>query len=183
MNRKLILYIATSMDGYIAQPNDELGFLSIVEQEGEDYGYADFIESVDTVIVGRKTYDKVLAMGFDYPHTDKDVYVVTRTARPSQGSVNFHTGDLKALVQRLKSEKGKNIYCDGGAEIAHELMRENLIDEFVISMVPIMVGNGTRLFKDGRPEQILELLSAKTFDKGLVQLHYRLALSPTAPRL
>lgn len=96
--RKVILYIATSLDGYIAQPNDDLGFLSIVEQEGQDYGYADFVKTVDTAIVGRKTYDKVISMGVDFPHADKDTYIITRTPRPNIGNVKFYTGD-QTLVE------------------------------------------------------------------------------------
>ncbi len=170
-DRKVILYIATSLDGYIAKPNDDLGFLSIVEQEGQDYGYADFVSTVDAVIVGRRTYDKVI----DFPHADKDAYIITRTPRPTIGSVKFYTGDLKALVEKLKSENGKNIFCDGGAEIVNQLLQHDLIDEFIISVIPILVGNGTKLFKDGRPEQKLELVSTKQFEKGLTQLHYRRA--------
>ena len=173
--RKVILYIATSIDGYIAKPNDDLGFLSIVEQEGQDYGYADFIKTVDAVIVGRKTYDKVISMGFDFPHSDKDAYIITRTPRPTIGSVKFYTDGLKSLVNKLKSEKGKNIFCDGGAEIVNELLKLDLIDEFIISVIPILVGDGTKLFKDGRPEQKVELVSVKSFEKGLTQLHYKRA--------
>ncbi len=109
-DRKVILYIATSLDGYIAEPNDDLGFLSIVEQEGQDYGYADFVKTVDAVIVGRKTYDKVISMGFDFSHADKDAYIITRTPRPNIGSVKFYTDDLKSLVEKLKSENGKNFF-------------------------------------------------------------------------
>ncbi len=173
--RKLILYIATSLDGYIAKPNDDLEFLSVVEQEGEDYGYSDFVKTVDAVIVGRKTYDKVISMGFDFPHADKDTYIITRTPRPNIGSVKFYTDDLKSLIDKLKSENGKNIFCDGGAEIVNELLKDDLIDEFIISLIPILVGNGTKLFKDGRPEQKLKLVSTKQFDKGLTQIHYKRA--------
>lgn len=171
--RNLILYIATSLDGYIAKPNDDLDFLSIVQQKDQDYGYSEFVNTVDAVIVGRKTYDKVISMGFDFPHSDKDAYIITRTPKPNIGNVKFYTGDLKTLVDKLKSENGKNIFCDGGAEIVNELLKENLIDEFIISIIPIIVGNGTKLFKDGRPEQKLELVSAKSFEKGLTQLHYK----------
>ncbi len=171
--RKVILYIATSLDGYIAKPDDDLSFLSIVEQEGQDYGYADFVKNVDAVIVGRKTYDKVISMGFDFPHANKDAYVITRTSRPNIGSVKFYAGDLKLLVDKLKSEKGKNIFCDGGAEIVNELLKFDLIDEYIISILPILVGKGTKLFKDGRPEQQVELVSVRSFDKGLTQLHYK----------
>ncbi|WP_314241601.1 dihydrofolate reductase family protein [Empedobacter tilapiae] len=173
MNRKVILYIATSLDGYIAKPDDNLDFLSIVEQDGQDYGYNDFIQTVDTVIVGRRTYDKVASMGFDFPHSDKDAYIITRTPRSSIGSIKFYTDDLTLLINKLKSEEGKNIFCDGGAEIVNELLKNNLIDEFIISVIPILVGNGIKLFKDDRPELKLELISVKSFEKGLVQLHYK----------
>ncbi|TGN28027.1 dihydrofolate reductase family protein [Empedobacter tilapiae] len=173
MNRKVILYIATSLDGYIAKPDDNLDFLSIVEQDGQDYGYNDFIQTVDTVIVGRRTYDKVASMGFDFPHSDKDAYIITRTPRSSIGSIKFYTDDLTLLINKLKSEDGKNIFCDGGAEIVNELLKNNLIDEFIISVIPILVGNGIKLFKDDRPELKLELISVRSFEKGLVQLHYK----------
>jgi len=171
--RKVVLYIAVSLDGFIAKPNDDLSFLSIVEQEGQDYGYADFVKTIDAVIVGRKTYDKVISMGFDFPHADKDAYIITRTPRPDLGSIKFYTGDLKSLIAKLKSENGKNIFCDGGAEIVNELLKDSLIDEFIISVIPILVGNGTQLFKNGLPEQKLELISVKHFEKGLTQLHYK----------
>ncbi len=171
--RQLIVYIAMSLDGYIAKPNDDLGFLSIVEQEGQDYGYTDFVKTVDAVIVGRKTYDKVISMGFDFPHADKDAYIITRIPRPNIGPVKFYSGHLKSLVHKLKSENGKNIFCDGGAEIVNELLKDNLVDEFIISVIPILLGDRIRLFKDGRPEQKLELVSTKQFSKGLTQLHFR----------
>lgn len=171
--RAVILYIAMSLDGYIAKPNDDLDFLSIVEQEGQDYGYAAFVKTVDTVIVGRRTYDKVLSMGYEFPHTDKDAYIITRTARPNIGTIKFYTGDLKTLVAQLKAERGKNIFCDGGAETVNELLKADLIDELIISIIPILIGNGIKLFNNGRPEQRLELVSVKSFDKRLTQLHYK----------
>lgn len=173
--RKLSIFIAASLDGYIAKPHDDLSFLKLVEKEGEDYGYAEFTSTIDTIIIGRKTYDWVeREIGAShYDDGEKDVYVITRTERPGVGKIKFYTGDITELVQRLKSENGKNIYCDGGAEIINELLKNDLIDEFIISVIPILLGNGTRLFKDGRPEQTLEFVRAKTFDTGLTQLHYR----------
>lgn len=173
--RTLIIYIATSLDGYIAKPNDDLSFLKLVEKEGEDYGYAEFTATIDTIILGRKTYDWVLKEigSSHYDNGDRNVYVITRTERPSIGKTTFYTGNLTELVQRLKSGNGKNIYCDGGAEIINELLKNDLIDEFIISIIPVLVGNGTRLFKDNRPEQELELVSSKSFETGLTQLHYK----------
>lgn len=170
--RKVILFIAMSLDGYIAKPDGDLSFLSMVELEGEDYGYHDFIKTVDTVIVGRKTYDKVISMGYDFPHKDKDAYIITRTSRPSDGSVKFYTGSLNDLVVRLKSETGKHIFVDGGAEIVNELLKDNLIDEFYISVIPVLLGDGISLFKNCRPEIGLKLIRSKHFDTGLVMLHY-----------
>lgn len=173
--RKLSLFIATSLDGYIAKPNDDLSFLKLVEKEGEDYGYSEFTASIDTIILGRKTYDYVLKEigSTHYDNGQRDVYVITRTERPQIGRTTFYTGNLTELVQQLKSKDGLNIYCDGGAEIIHELLQHNLIDEFIISVIPILVGNGTRLFRDCRPEQQLEFVSAKSFDTGLTQLYYK----------
>lgn len=173
--RKISLFIATSLDGYIAKPNDDLSFLKLVEKEGEDYGYAKFTDTIDTLIIGRRTYDYVLKEigSSHYDNGKRDVYVITRTERPKVGRTTFYTGNLTELVEQLKSEKGKNIYCDGGAEVINELLKHDLIDEFIISIVPVLLGNGTRLFKDGRPEQTLEFVSAKAFDTGLTQLYYK----------
>ncbi|MFZ9942718.1 MAG: dihydrofolate reductase family protein [Bacteroidia bacterium] len=175
MERKVILYIAMSLDGYIATKENSIEFLSMVEQQGEDYGYADFVKSVDTVIIGRKTYDKVLAMGFEYPHVDKDVYIITRKERPAIGNFKFYTGDMAQLVNNLKAQSGKNIYCDGGAEVANEMMKNNHIDELIVSIIPVLLGDGIKLFNDGRPEKELSLVSSKQFESGLVQLHYKIA--------
>ena len=173
--RKLSLFIAMSLDGYIAKPNDDLSFLNLVEKEGEDYGYAKFSDTIDTIIVGRKTYDYVLKeIGPSHYDTGKrDVYVITRTERPSVGRTTFFTGNLQQLVNTLKSETGKNIYCDGGAEVINALLKHALIDDFIISVIPVLLGNGIKLFKDDNPEQLLQFVMAETFDTGLIQLHYR----------
>ncbi len=173
--RKISLFIATSLDGYIAKPDDDLSFLRLMEKEGEDYGYAEFTNTIDTLIVGRRTYDYVLEeIGpSHYDNGQRDIYVITRTERPQVGRTIFYTGDITELVKRLKSEKGKNIYCDGGAEIINELLKHDLIDEFIISVIPVLLGDGIKLFKDGRPEQRLEFITAKTFETGLIQLYYR----------
>jgi dihydrofolate reductase len=173
--RKISLFIAMSVDGYIAKPDDDLSFLNLVEKEGEDYGYALFTDTIDTIIVGRKTYDYVHRnIGpSHYDNGDRDVYVITSNPRPNTGKTIFYTGDLSDLAKRLKLAGGKNIYCDGGAEIINELLKHNLIDEFIISVIPVLLGTGTKLFKDGRPEQLLNLVTVKTYETGLTQLHYK----------
>ncbi len=172
MSRRTILYIACSLDGYIAKPNDDLSFLYLVQQENQDYGYADFVSTIDTVILGRKTYDWVMGQVPEFPHADKSTYVITRSTRPSVGKTQFYTGNLKELILKLKKESGKNIFIDGGAEVVNTLLKEKLIDELIISYIPILLGAGTTLFKEGRPEQLLKFVSVKSFDKGLVQVRY-----------
>lgn len=172
MNRKVILYIAMSLDGFIAKPDEDISFLKQVEQEGEDYGYSGFLKSVDTIILGRKTYDKILSMGNELPYGDREVYVLSRSQNPDSGTIQFYSGSLPDLIFRLKSQEGKNIYCDGGAKTVQRLLEEDLIDEFIISIIPVLLGDGIRLFNKNFQEQKLQLLSSKSFEKGLVQLHY-----------
>jgi dihydrofolate reductase len=170
--RKIILYIAVSLDGYIAGPDDDLSFLSMVAQEGEDYGYARFINTVDTVITGRKTYDWVMRQVSEFPHADKTTYIITRASRPSTEKMIFYNGDLKALMLKLKNEPGKNVYVEGGAEIVSELLHHQLIDEFYLFIVPTLLGEGTRLFLNGIPPQTLKLTEVNSYEKGMVRLHY-----------
>ena len=172
MNRKLCLFIAMSLDGYISKPDGDISFLDEMNQEGEDYGYTAYIESVDTILLGRKTYDKILSMGVDSPYGDREVYVLTRNAREHSGKTVFYSDDLRALVYDLKNKPGKNIYCDGGAEIIQQLLQAELIDQLTISIIPVILGSGIRLFDKIYPEQKLTLLESKSFTKGLTQLHY-----------
>ena len=99
--RKISLFIAISLDGYIAKPNNDLRILKIVEKEGEDYGYAKFTSAIDTLIVGRKTYDYVLKEigSSHYDNGERDIYVITRTPKSNKGRVTFYTGDIAELVQ------------------------------------------------------------------------------------
>jgi len=172
MNRKVILYIAMSLDGFIAKSDGDISFLSQVEMGGEDYGYTAFMESIDTVILGRKTYDKVLSMSAELAYGERDVYVLTYSTKPDTGTIHYYSGSLTDLIFRLKKQDRKNIFCDGGAKAVHAFLRDDLFDELIISIIPILLGDGIRLFSENLPEQKLQLVSVKSFEKGLVQLHY-----------
>jgi dihydrofolate reductase len=105
-----------SLDGYIAKEDGDISFLSVVESKGEDYGYNDFIQNIDTVIMGRKTYDTVLGFGIEFPHAERRCYVLSKTRTGSDENVIYYNGELKDLLADLKSEEdGLNIFCDGGA--------------------------------------------------------------------
>ncbi len=171
-NRQVVLYIAMSLDGYIAAENDDISFLSVVESPPEDYGYNDFIKTVDTVIMGRKTYDKVLSFGIDFPHRGRQCYVLSRSKTGADENVEYYNGDVETLLQKIRQTDGANIFIDGGAELVFALQQRNLIDQFIISVIPIFVGGGISLFKAGRPSQNLKLKRSVTFPSGLVQLWY-----------
>lgn len=162
-----------SLDGFIAGENDDLSFLDAVQQEGEDYGYDAFMRQVQTVVLGRKTYDKVVSMVGEYPAQGKEVYVFTRQNRPQMKGVRFVSEAPNSFVQGLKKRKGGHIFVDGGADIWHVLLLHGLIDECYFSIVPVFLGKGVPLFRDGRPPQTLRLSAARTYPSGLVQLHYK----------
>lgn len=169
----MILYVSMSLDGYLATDDDDLSWLDTVEREGEDYGYAEVMSTVDTYIVGRKTYEKILDMVGHLPQAEKmECYIITRQERLPEKNVIFYNDDIVHLIEELKREEGQTIMCDGGAEIIKELMKTKLIDEFIISIIPLVLGEGKRLFKGGVPYQDLALINCTSFDSGLVQLHY-----------
>ncbi len=176
---KTILYIAMSLDGYIASEDGGIGWLSIAEWPGEDYGYGDFIRGVGTVIMGKKTYEKVLSLGVPFPHRDKKCYVLSSSRSGQDENVIFYSGSMKELIQAVKLEHEGNIFIDGGAETVHALLQENLIEECVISILPVLLGGGIKLFREGRAENRLQLISSKSFPSGLAQLHY--ACPPPMP--
>jgi dihydrofolate reductase len=171
MNRKVVLYIAMSLDGYIAKHDDNIDFLSVVESPGEDYGYSEFLGEVDTVIWGRRTFDKVLTLGDTFLHKDKNVYVISKSRTGNKDHVTYRN-DVVALIKELLATEGKNIYCDGGAEIVFELLKHRLLDRLIVSVIPYLLGDGIRLFKDQRPEEQLHFKRSISYPSGLVQLCY-----------
>ena len=173
-NKKLILYISMSLDGFISTKDNDVSWLSIVEKENEDYGYNKFIKTVDTYIVGRTTYETILTLtGGDFPASKMfDCYVITRQKRENIDNITFYNGDIETLVKELKSKKGKNIYCDGGSEIVKLLMQKNLIDTYIVSVIPIILGDGKRLFLGETPTIELNTCKTKQYDTGLVELQY-----------
>ncbi len=171
-HHKVILYIAMSLDGYIAREDGDIAWLSMVDAPGEDYGYSAFIKDVGTVIMGRKTYDKILSLDGDYLHRDKANFILSRKKTGSDGNVTFYSGNLDDLIRKAKREENGHIFIDGGAETVHALLTQNLIEEMVISVIPVLLGGGIRLFQEGQPETKLKLVSTETFPSGLVQLRY-----------
>jgi dihydrofolate reductase len=170
--RKVKVYIAVSLDGYIAHSDGNIDWLDSVARPDEDYGYAAFIETIDTVIMGRKTYEKVLSFGGDFPHAGRDCYVLSRTERGPDGQVRFFSGPADELLNQIQRKTGKDIFIDGGSEAIDLFREKGLIDSYTVSIIPILLGEGIPLFKESKKELPLKLVEATTFDSGLVQLTY-----------
>lgn len=166
MARRLKLFIASSLDGYIARMDGSIDWLFT----DADYGYRKFYSTVDTVVVGRKTYEQAFTLK-DTPFSGKSCYVFTRKASGKSGPVTFVSGDIEEFTKGLKDGPGSDIWLVGGSETIAAL--RHLIDDFIISIHPRILGGGIALFTGEWAERGLELVSSASFASGLVQLHYR----------
>ncbi|MFN2548819.1 MAG: dihydrofolate reductase family protein [Myxococcales bacterium] len=170
MRTRFAVFIAASVDGYIAGPDGGLDWLKPFE--GQEHGYTAFYESVDAVVIGRGTYDVVLTFP-GWAYGKKRVIVCTRRpASPSHGE-EITREEPRALAERLDREGVRRVYVDGGALI-RSFLREGLVHEMTISVIPVILGAGIPLFADGLPERRLRLIDARTYASGLVQLRYTL---------
>lgn len=172
-NSRNILYIAMSLDGYIATEENDLSFLEPYSDGSEDYGYYDFMENVKTIIMGRKTYDIILGFDIEFPHRKEKCYVLSNSKTGKDENVEFYNGSLPDLISSIKKEEAGDIFLDGGAEVVKEFAKQSLIDLYIITIIPVFLGSGIRLFKDGRPEQDLELIKSESYKNGVVQVWYR----------
>lgn len=166
--RKVILFIASSLDGYIAKASGEVDWLFT----DQDYGYADFLAGVDTILMGRRTYEQVLSFG-EFPYKGTQCFVFSRTRGGERDEyVTFISGNIESFVRGLKNGTGKNIWLVGGSEVIQSFMSHDLIDEFIISVHPIVLGDGIPLFRAPLPTRKLSFQKSRAFDTGLVQLTY-----------
>lgn len=169
--RKIVCYIATSMDGYIATEEDSLDWLFETEGEG-DAGYAEFMETIDTVLMGRRTYDWVMeAENGKYPYADIASYVFTSAAAEGSPLVTFTNQDISSFAKEMKEKPGKNIWVIGGSRLLHSFVNENLIDEWVISIAPVLIGKGIPLFREFDFEIRFKLKAVRSYGQ-FAQLHY-----------
>ena len=171
--RNVQLYIAASIDGYIARTDGGIDWLSMVDKKGEDYGYNAFIASVDTTLMGRKTYDDVRWFDGPFPYPGLKNYVFSRKAQPDDGNPVSHINeDPAAFVKKLKARPGGNIWLIGGGQLNTVLLNAGLIDEMILSVIPILLGDGIPLFGGQPKETKWRLTKQEAFDTGLVQMNY-----------
>jgi dihydrofolate reductase len=172
--RRVIVHIATSADGYIARPDGDLEWLTSRPAPKGFYGMNAFMRSIDTKVLGRKTYEMSLRLGAEFDSKSRSI-VFSRRAPPADApsGVEFVNEAIGPFVDRLRAQPGKDIWLMGGGEIIASFLDEHAIDEFVISVAPVFIGEGIPLIARRQRHMPLELLSSDRFEDGLVQNRYR----------
>jgi dihydrofolate reductase len=174
LSRKLILYIATSIDGYIANPDGDTSWLHAPEytMENEDFGYNKFVNEIDTTLMGHNTYKVVTGFDLPFPYADKTNYVFSKTNTGKDQNAEFINDSIPEFITSLKQKEGNNIWLIGGGQINTLLLENHLIDEMIITQVPIVLGSGLPLFTKAKHSYPFFLNDSKSFKNGFVQLHY-----------
>ncbi len=172
---KIRLFIASSLDGYIARTSGDIDWLFT----DQDYGYTEFLAEIDTVVMGNKTYQQILGFG-EYPYKGKKGFVFSKTLSGEKDeNVEFVGINLQDFINKLRQSPGGDIWLVGGGETIHYFMKHGFVDELILSIHPIILGDGIPLIvKDSSLETELELKKSQTFDSGLLQVTYELKRKP-----
>ena len=179
-NRKIIVLIAISADGFIARKDGGVDWLERPMPK-DNYGMGRFFESIDTILWGRKTYDMILKFqkeGKAAPEMYRGIKNYAFSRKPPKKVIEgfeFVKEPIKAFARRLRAGKGKDIWMMGGAGIIGSFLDEGAIDEFIISVIPVFIGEGIPLIAPHHRTVPLKLLAAKKFPDGVVQLHYKVS--------
>lgn len=174
---KTSVFVATSVDGFIAREKGSIDWLTSrgEAKSGEDYGYRDFINSVDAIVMGHNTYEQVLS--FDsWPYGKKSLIVLSsrkvKIPKNIEKTISQMSGSPKEVIEDLKKEGFKHLYIDGGKTI-QSFLKEGLIQQLIITMVPILIGSGISLFGSLPHDVRLQHIGTRQFDDGLVQCRYQ----------
>lgn len=162
-------FCAVSLDGYLARPDGAVDWLEPYQGTGEDFGFGAFFASVDLLLMGRKTYEVALALG--WPYGAKPVAVLTHRPPAPRHGERFLQGPPGEVLRGLGGEGVRRVYVDGG-EVIRACLRDGLLDALTLSVVPVLLGAGVPLFGEGTPPARLVLQRSQAFPAGLVQLTY-----------
>lgn len=174
MSKNIILYIAMSLDGYIAKNNGSVDWLSgNGDNPNIDNGYDDFYNTIDTVVMGRTTYEQIIneLSPNTWVYEGKKCYVATTKKCKSDKRAEFISDDIVEFIKNLKKQDGKDIWLVGGGKLVDQFIKKNLIDKYIITIIPTILGDGIPLFSKENPEIKLRLVETKEFD-GMVELRY-----------
>ncbi len=175
--KKIILYIATSLNGYIAKANGSVDWLEgIPNPHNENYGYNDLLDLIDTTIQGNNTYRQILDWGIDFPYKGKDNYVITQNANlVSDENVTYISSDHLNFIEKLKNGSGKNIWLVGGGKVNSLLLNNGLIDEIHQFIMPIVIEDGIKLFDSVKEGLSLKIVDTKVYKSGVIRYRYKVA--------
>lgn len=171
--RKFIAYLATSADGFIARKDGGVEWLDRPRPKG-NYGWDAFYRSIDTCVLGRKTYDFSVVHGMSVPCPGKKNYVLSRTMKKAASPEGIIVSeDVRRLAKKLRKERnGKGVWLMGGAESLAAFLDAEQVDEFIIHVIPKILGEGIPLVAPCHRDLVLKLLASKSFPDGVVRLHY-----------
>lgn len=168
---ELHVFLGISLDGCIAGEDGDLSWMQACAAESPaETGYAALMDKVDTLLLGRRTYDAVLGFG-DWPFAGKQVRVMTRRALNAQHGEEPCCGPLPSVLAQLAAQGARRVYLDGG-DVVRQALALDLVTELTLSWVPVLLGQGTRLFENGLPRQNWQLLGSRAFASGMVQARY-----------
>jgi dihydrofolate reductase len=172
--KKIILYIAASLDQRIAEPDGGLEWLTeFPNPEKTDYGYKDLLASVDTVIMGGRTYREFLNMDIIWPYSQQMAYVVSHHNWGEKKNVSFIIENVIETISELRNQEGKDILLVGGSELISMLLTVDLIDEMQICYVPVILGKGISLFHEQNKESKWKLIASKGYESGVLKVDYK----------
>lgn len=172
---KLVLYIAASLDGYIARPDGAIDWLEQLPNPNQiDHGYHAFLDGIGALIMGRKTYEKILGMGIDWPYPGLPCLVVSQNSSfpVSSPETVVVSEQVSEAVLHWKKTMEKDLWLVGGGQLAQSFFREKLVDQLILTLVPLTLGEGIPLFPAPGVEDSWELKEVVPFETGLVSLTY-----------
>lgn len=172
--RKIIYGVGASLDGYIARPDGTLDFLHV---KRSNYSMGPFFKTIDVGLMGRKTYEAGVRMsGGKFESYGLRCFVFSRSLPEGErGGAIFVREEPRKLVEELRKKQGKNIWLAGGGELAREFLKEDLVDELYLGLVPVLIGEGIPMFPAGFPQRGFTLTESKTYAGGLIALKYERA--------
>jgi len=168
---KITYYVAASIDGFIAKTDGSVDWLPQPEQGVEDYGYTTFYQSVDALVMGRVTYEQVLSFG-DWPYPDKPVLVLSgQSITADQDNVMLYAG-ISELADKIYQFGYKHIWLVGGGKTASTFLQAGLLDELIVTYIPVALGSGISLFSEPAAETEMEIINSTDYPTGVVQITY-----------
>lgn len=166
---KRIVYIATSLDGFISRKNGDIDWL--VEDPSYDY-YPEFIKNVGVILMGAATYEKVMSFGIDWPYQKQMSYVFThKKVHAEEKNIQFTDEDISSFMNKIQNETTGDIWIMGGSNLINQFLKKGLVDEIIVGILPIVLGGGIPLFTE-QDDIKLELTKVSSYEKGMVQIHY-----------